>query len=594
MKRFVLIVCSVLGAALFAAPEISNLAVTSVGASSLTIDYTVSGAEASDQSRLLSVTLASGETTWTANSLSGATSCVNGAHQVCWDLAKDGITLGKADMTMTVEYAAAEPLYCVIDLSAGSSAASYTVTYLDKEPEGGFNTDEYKTTKLVLKRVEAGTFTMGDANVEDNLPHQVTLTKSFYMGLFELTQKQWNLVMGTTPWTIWWDEYGLDFGIDDTIAAYGISYDMIRGSGHGAKWPASDNVDEYSSFIGRIRSRTGVRFDLPTEAQWEYTCRAGTTTKYSYGDTANDEYMWTDGPNDWENKTYKVGLKKSNPSGFYDMHGNVAEWCLDWYVGPYLGSTYDGSTLTESVDPKGVSAGVADEEDGAVFRVLRGGCWGLEGECAMSASRMGFAPSSFEIASGFRLAGPVVAASGVSATVVVPGATNVDPVPEVELDDGVGAALEGSADGRLAKYLTGLEKYKAYRAWVDKVAGSGEANFAARQAVKDSGMAWFAYALDLSSLPTQAPTNLVISAIEASSVWDLEVSITDISIGSAAEGANLGTVFTVEGAAELKEESFSADNVTTVFSAAGDGKLKVAVTPKSAAEKFFFRVKMMP
>ena len=155
------------------------------------------------------------------------------------------------------------------------------------------------------------------------------------------------------------------------------------------------------------------------------------------------------------------------------------------------------------------------------------------------------------------------------------------------------ADLKGLADTRLAENIKTYSQYTKYGTWVSKVAGD---DVTARQAVKDSVLTWFAYALDLSALPGEAPTNVVISTIgsAAEGGWDLEVSIGDVKVGEGADAADLGTVFSVEGAADLTEESFSADNVTTTFRATGDGKVKVEVAPKSAAGQFFFRMKMTP
>ena len=156
-----------------------------------------------------------------------------------------------------------------------------------------------------------------------------------------------------------------------------------------------------------------------------------------------------------------------------------------------------------------------------------------------------------------------------------------------------GAAFSEVKDTRLAEKITTAAEYEKFHAWVDKVVGS---DVTARKAVKDSGLAWFAYALDLSALPEKTPTNVVIETIgsAAEGGWDLDVSIGDLKVGSEAIAADLGTVFVVEGAADLEEESFSAENVTTTLSAAGDGKVKVGVEPKSAAGQFFIRVKMTP
>ncbi len=271
-------------------------------------------------------------------------------------------------------------LYCVIDLSGGPNAMSYPVTYLNREPKGGFNTSEYKTTKLVLKRVEAGTFVMGDSSEDNNKPHSVTLTKPFYMGLFEVTQKQWYLVMGLNPSRF--------SGNANPVER--VSYDDIRGSSAGAKWPVSNAVNS-SSFLGRLRNRTKLDFDLPTESQWEYACRAGTETKFSYGDNENGAYMWYD--DNSSDKTHEVGTKLPNKWGFYDMHGNVREWCLDWY------DAYEYKFGKDRTDPKGSSSASSSGS----YRVLRGGCWSYYASRCTSSRRSSDNPSDSYIYIGFRL-----------------------------------------------------------------------------------------------------------------------------------------------------------------------------------------------
>ena len=157
---------------------------------------------------------------------------------------------------------------------------------------------------------------------------------------------------------------------------------MIRGSSAGAGWPSSSAVDA-SSFLGKLRVRTGLDFDLPTEAQWEYACRAGTTTTYSYGDSAKGSYMLYSSNS--SSKSHEVGTKSPNPWGLYDMHGNVAEWCLDWYA----------SSLTGGTDPKGSSSGSS--------RVNRGGGWGYGASYCASSIRNYLIPSSEYNVIGFRL-----------------------------------------------------------------------------------------------------------------------------------------------------------------------------------------------
>ena len=347
-------------------PVISDLKVTPIPPWGLAIDYTVSGATSGDTDAFLVVQATGGGRTYAAKNLSGDTKLENGAHRVYWNMAKDGITADVQNGSVTVF----DPLtYCIIDLSSGADSEAYPIAYLGKEPEGGFNTEEYKTTKLVLKRLDVGAFIMGYDQTDES--HRVTLTKPFYMGLFEVTQKQWELVMGSKPANFKGDARPVE----------NVSYNMIRGSSAGAQWPASNAVDA-DSFLGRLRARTGIAFDLPTAAQWEYACRAGTTKVYSYGDSADGAYMWYNGNSD--SQTHEVGAKLPNPWGFYDLHGNVWEWCLDWY-----------GDLLFGVDPNGSSSGSS--------RVERGGsCYNYASICT-SSYRYNSSPSSAYSSCGLRL-----------------------------------------------------------------------------------------------------------------------------------------------------------------------------------------------
>ena len=133
-----------------------------------------------------------------------------------------------------------------------------------------------------------------------------------------------------------------------------------------------------------------MRFALPTEAQWEYACRAETTTKYYFGDDASKlgDYAWFKKNADDVNKKYAhpVGKKKPNAFGLYDMHGNVWEWCQDWY-GDYQS--------TSAIDPSGPTGGKP--------RVLRGGSWSINASSCRSAYRFGFVPVYRFYYSGFRV-----------------------------------------------------------------------------------------------------------------------------------------------------------------------------------------------
>ncbi|MBQ6142296.1 MAG: formylglycine-generating enzyme family protein [Kiritimatiellae bacterium] len=340
------------------------------------ISYTVTGdiaAEAKQRAVFTSLKVIAidkvANTTNIATQLSGDTTLTAGTHKFVWDMNAEGLTFKSSNVVFNVSCKTTPATYCVIDLSAGANATSYPVTYLAAPPSGGFNVDAYKTTKLVLKRLEAGTFKMqGSSNV--------TLTKPFFCGLFEVTQRQYELVTGSNPCS------STSYGKGNTYPVHYVSYNMIRGSSNGAKWPSSSAVDS-SSFMGKLRARTGLDFDLPTEAQWEYACRAGTTTTYSYGNSANGNYMWYAGNS--SSAAHPVGSKSANPWGLYDMHGNVWEWCLDWY-----------GTLAYCTDPKGSSSG-SD-------RVRRGGTWSEGvGDCT-SSFRINGTPSVENRCVGFRLA----------------------------------------------------------------------------------------------------------------------------------------------------------------------------------------------
>ncbi len=270
----------------------------------------------------------------------------------------------------------ADKLYCVIDLSAGPNADKYPVSYLSAEPKGGW-TDEYKTTKLVLRRIEPGSFKMCDK-------YDVTLTKPFYIGVFEVTQRQYELVVGDNP---------AKFKAAARPAER-ISWNIVRGDSSEYNWPISKDV-EPSSFVGRIRSKTGiVSFDLPTEAQWEYACRAGMTSTYNNGGDSSDDLKLlgryrdnqSDGKGGYPQHT-TVGSYQPNAWGLYDMHGNVWEWCLDWHA---------NQLQAWVADPVGSSSGAS--------RVKRGGSWGDDAHGCTSSTRSCRAPSDVYSSYGFRLA----------------------------------------------------------------------------------------------------------------------------------------------------------------------------------------------
>ena len=289
----------------------------------------------------------------------------NGAHKIYWTPGEafDTISSGSMRIKVTGEVVPPPPkTFMTIDLTDGS------VSYSPEEPEGGW-TEEYKTTKLALKRIEAGTFKMGspkDFNLRvdaDLYPHDVTLTKPYYIGVFEVTQKQYKLITGEDPSNF----------KGDTRPVETVNYDTITGEG---------------GFFAKLNEKTGLTFGLPTEAQWENACRAGTETSLN-NDTdliTNDwdpnlsklgRYSgdWKDNKvsQDYNQETVPVGEYLPNNWGLYDMHGNVAEWCLDWIETSQI---YNTDPVTDQVGSLT-----------AIYATVRGGSYKALGNVCCSAAR---------------------------------------------------------------------------------------------------------------------------------------------------------------------------------------------------------------
>ena len=311
-----------------------------------------------------------------------------GAHKTLWTPNESFYETVTDGFKVKVE--AVEMLYMVVDLSGGTSASSYPVSYLADVPQGGW-TDEYKTTKLVLRKIEPGTFTMGSPSNETGRSgtedqHQVTLTKAFYIGVFEATQKQYELVMD-------WNESEYK---GDARPVEKRAYVDLRGSG--ADWPTSSGVTA-GSFFGVLQAKTGFSFDLPTEAQWEYACRAETTTALNSGKNLSDPTACSEmnevgrySGNKGTGEHAVVGSYLPNSWGLYDMHGSVWEWCLD-----YLKLNLGTAAVT---DPKGPTSGESYNN----YRVFKGGAWNMAAGQCRSARRSGSAYNSIGDNVGFRVA----------------------------------------------------------------------------------------------------------------------------------------------------------------------------------------------
>jgi len=273
------------------------------------------------------------------------------------------------------------------------------------------------STGIDLIDIPAGTFTMGsptsEANRSDETQHQVTISKGFYMGKYEVTQEQYQAVTGTTP--SFFDNSGEKIIIQQGL---GIPYDTAPAAGEVQGKRPVENVTWYDAveFCNKLTAMEGLTpaytitgrtpttgypitsatvtvnwnangYRLPTEAEWEYACRAGTTTAYNTGNTISDYTGWYS--SNCNSRTHEVGKKPPNAYGLYDMHGNVLEWCWDWY------GTYASGAQT---DPRGAASGST--------RVLRGGGWRTSGQNLRSAYRNSDSPAYRYDYIGFRLVRP--------------------------------------------------------------------------------------------------------------------------------------------------------------------------------------------
>ena len=323
-----------------------------------------------------------------------------GTHRMTWDLGTDKTNFHSSAFSVKMNAVSGAAPYLVVDLSGGSTATNYPVSYL-AAPPGGTWTDEYKGSNLVLRLILPGTYTMGCETNElgyysgyDAMPHAVTISEPFYIGVFEVTQKQWFNVMGVS------NTSSSSYRGNYRPACY-VSYNTIRGATLGANWPAHNQVDA-TSFLGVLRTKAGLTFDLPTEAQWEYACRAGTTTALNSGkdltgtgtcpnmaEVGRYSGNQSDGKGGYTSYHTTVGSYLPNAWGLYDMHGNVWEWCLDWYQSrSSLGSA-------AATDPVGAASGS--------YRLVRGGGYGIDARNCRSAVRNYNGPSDDNIDYGFRL-----------------------------------------------------------------------------------------------------------------------------------------------------------------------------------------------
>ncbi|MDM8522623.1 C25 family cysteine peptidase [Desulfococcaceae bacterium HSG8] len=228
---------------------------------------------------------------------------------------------------------------------------------------------------MTFNLIPAGTFMMGSPEDEpgrdsDETQHQVTLTQGFYMQITEVTQGQWKAVTGSYPPELYFTECG------DNCPVERVSWNDVQ------------------DFISKMNQRGEGTYRLPTEAEWEYAARAGTNTPFYFGQCLSTDQGNYDGnyplagcpEGEYKSETIPVASLGANAWGLYDMHGNVWEWCQDWY------GSYPAGSLT---DPTGPTTGS--------YRVTRGGCWGNSAAPCQSAFRSYYSPGARNDDRGFRL-----------------------------------------------------------------------------------------------------------------------------------------------------------------------------------------------
>ena len=252
----------------------------------------------------------------------------------------------------------------------------FWASYWGEDEHGAWISLVYKDIEHSFRWIHPGEFWMGSANnekdrLERETRHRVRISKGFWMAETTCTQALWQAVMGNNPSNFKGDDLPVD----------GVSY---------------EDAQDFVKAINKLGGGHTLYFRLPTEAEWEYCCRAGTETPFSFGETIDSEQVNFNGnypynnskKSEYRQKTVAVRSLLCNEWGLYEMHGNLWEWCEDWY-GKY--ETNDEI----SVDPCGPNTGAV--------RVLRGGSWNFDAGDCRSASRGRNVPAYRSRVYGFRL-----------------------------------------------------------------------------------------------------------------------------------------------------------------------------------------------
>ena len=433
-----------------AVPEVSGVALAQGASSRLaTITYTLSGAPAVVTVDVQTNAVVGGAETWASiggehvQQMAGDVwkRVETGARTISWrpDLSwpDHKIAAGGARAVVTAWSVDNPPDYMVVDLAENAAANSEryypAASFL---PGGLLANPDYRTSKLVMRKIPAKgvEWTMGSDSTEPGRDgsreamHTVTIGDNYYIAVFETTQAQWGLVQTARAAPSYYNVERAMRPVEQ------VCYNEIRNAANTTTadtaydWPNDPNP---GSFLGLLRAKTGLAFDLPSEAQWEFACRAGHGTGY-WGDgsailssdkdanlarlgrayynggqkldAAGTSYVDPGGGVGPTNGTAVVGSYAPNSWGLYDMHGNVWEWCLDWFEADI--TARGGAVNVNPSAPANTLSGAAGSS-----RVLRGGSWIYDAGDCRAARRSGNAPGARYSRIGFRLALPVVAST---------------------------------------------------------------------------------------------------------------------------------------------------------------------------------------
>jgi len=372
MKAVLFAGCGLLSATLVAFPEVTDVVVAPIGGSrDMQVTYTLSeDAIVTARPRLEGAELGGEAARFMTGDVNRKIaagvrrSFVWQAGRACPQRILSGVT-----MELTAWTEDMPPDYCAVDISGGTEEQAYPIRYYADAASvpGGVTNRCYKTYLLLLRRIgptDGNGFPMGSPSGQAHAdpvtyrPHTIVHTRPYYIGVYELTEEQYMHLVGTTTgYTTYPSE---NVNLWATLPVERVSYQSLRGTNDGLRWPDSREPDA-TSILGILRAKTGLAFDLPTEAQWEYACRGGSTDMF-YLDHSETRFG-----KDWRNvllaiarfsddgrsgATRPVGSYEPNAWGLYDMIGNVWEYCRDWWVADLatIGQTmYDpaGPTLEE-------------------------------------------------------------------------------------------------------------------------------------------------------------------------------------------------------------------------------------------------------